>query len=60
MLHGVPRVATYEEAIESLEDCFGVQHLAVAYCSQLKARAQKAGESLQEFATAIEQVAHRA
>jgi hypothetical protein len=50
----------YEEAIEALEDHFGDQHLAAAYRSQLNAGTQKAGESLQEFATAIEQLAHRA
>jgi hypothetical protein len=60
VLHGVPRGATYEEAIEALEDRFGDQHLAAAYRSQLKARTQKAGESQQEFAIAIEQLAHRA
>jgi hypothetical protein len=55
VLHGVPRGATYEETIEALEDRFGDQHLAAAYRSQLKTRTQKPGESLQEFATAIEQ-----
>jgi hypothetical protein len=43
-----------------LEDHFGDQHLAAAYRSQLKTRTQKAGESLQEFATAIKQLAHGA
>jgi hypothetical protein len=60
VLHWVPRGATYEETIEALEDRFGDQDLAAAYRSQLKTRTQKAGESLQEFATAIEQLAHRA
>jgi hypothetical protein len=60
VLHGVPRGATYEETIEALEDRFGDQHLAAIYRSQLKTLTQKAGESLQEFATAIEQLAHRA
>jgi hypothetical protein len=60
VLHGVPRGATYEETIEALEDRFGDQHLAAAYRSQLKTRTQKAGESLQEFATAIEQLFLRA
>jgi hypothetical protein len=58
VLHGVPRGAMYEETIEALEDCFRDQHLAAAYRSQLKMRTQKAGESLQEFATTIEQLAH--
>jgi hypothetical protein len=50
----------YEETIEALEDHFGDQHLAAAYRSQLKTWTQKAIESLQEFATAIEQLAHHA
>jgi flagellar motility protein MotE (MotC chaperone) len=49
----------YEETIEALEDRFEDQHLADAYRSQLNTRNQKAGESLQEFATATEQLAHR-
>jgi hypothetical protein len=53
----VPAGATYEESIETLEDRFGDQHLAAAYRSQLNARTQIAGESPQEFATAIEQLA---
>jgi hypothetical protein len=60
VLHGVPRGATYEETIEALEDGFEDQHLAAAYRSQLKTQTQKPGESLQESATAIEQLAHRA
>jgi hypothetical protein len=60
VLHGVLRGATYEETIEALEDRFGDQHLAAAYRSQVKTRTQKAGESQQEFATAIEQLDHRA
>jgi hypothetical protein len=60
VLHGVPRGAAYEETIEALEDCFRDQHLAAAYCSQLKMRTQKPGDSLQEFTIAIEQLAHRA
>jgi hypothetical protein len=47
---------------EALEDCFVDQHLAVVYCIQLKMRTQRIRESLQEleFATAVEQLAHRA
>jgi hypothetical protein len=59
VLHGAPRGAMYEETFEALEDRFGDQHLAAAYRSQLKTQTQKAGESLQEFAAAIEQLAHR-
>jgi hypothetical protein len=57
-LHGVLKKATYEETLGALEDRFGDQHLAAAYRSQLKSRTQGVGESLQEFATAIEQLAH--
>jgi hypothetical protein len=49
VLHGVPKEVTYE-AIEALEDCFGDQHLAAAYGSQLKIRNYLVGESLKEFA----------
>jgi hypothetical protein len=55
--HGIPKGETYEEALQALEDCFGDQHFAAAYRSQLKARTQWVGESWQEFATTIE---HRA
>jgi hypothetical protein len=58
MLHGVPKGATCEETLKALEESFGDQHLAAAYCSQLKTRTQGVRESLQEFVTAIEQHAH--
>jgi hypothetical protein len=60
MLHGIPKGATYEEILQALEDCFGDEHFAAAYRSQLKVRTQKAGESLQDFATAIQQLVRRA
>jgi hypothetical protein len=60
VLHGIPTSATYEETLQALEDRFGDQHFAAAYRSQLKARKQEAGESLRDFATAIEQLAYRA
>jgi hypothetical protein len=60
VLHGIPINATYEETLQTLEDRFEDEHFAVAYRSQLKSRRQRAGESLQEFAIAIEQLAHRA
>jgi hypothetical protein len=60
VLHGIPTGATYEETLQALEDRFGDQHFAAAYRSQLKARKQEAGESLRDFATAIEQLAYRA
>jgi hypothetical protein len=52
LLHGAPKGAIYEETLEALEDYFG-DHLATAYCSQLKIRTQGIGESLQVFATAM-------
>jgi len=52
--------ATYEDIVESLRDRFGDHQLAVAYRSQLKARVQATGETLREFAAAIQQLAHRA
>jgi hypothetical protein len=51
---------TYEETLHALEDRFGDQHFVAAYHCQLTSRTQKAGESLQDFVTAIEQLAHRA
>jgi hypothetical protein len=35
VLHEVPKGATYEETLETLEDRFGDQHLESAYRSQL-------------------------
>jgi hypothetical protein len=60
VLHGIPRNATYDETLLDLEDRVGDQHFAAAFRSQLKTRTQRAGESQQKFATAIEQLAHRA
>jgi hypothetical protein len=57
VLHGVLIRTTYEENFEALEDCFRDQHLAAAYLSQLKMRTQDVRESLQEFVTAVEQLA---
>jgi hypothetical protein len=48
------------EILQALEDCFGEEHFAAAFRSQLKARTQKAGETLQDFATSIQQLARRA
>jgi hypothetical protein len=58
--YGIPADTTYEETHQALEDRFGDQHFAVAYRYQLTTRTQKARESLQDFATAIEQLACRA
>jgi hypothetical protein len=38
-------------------EALGNQHLDGVYCSQLRTRTQYACESLQEFATAVEQLA---
>jgi len=53
ILHTVPAETTYEDIVESLWDRFGDQLLAAAYRSQLKARVQASGETLQEFVAAI-------
>jgi hypothetical protein len=49
-----------QETTEALESCYGAHHLATEYHSQLKARTQLVGESLQEFATTVEQLTHGA
>jgi hypothetical protein len=58
VLYGIPADTTYEETLQALEDHFGDQHFAAAYYCQLTTRTQKAGESLQDFAMAIEQLSH--
>jgi len=60
ILHTVPAEATYEDIVESLWGRFGDHQLAAAYRSHLKARVQASGKTLQEFAAAVEQLAHRA
>jgi hypothetical protein len=60
VLYGIPTSTTYEKTLQALEDRFGDQNFSAAYRCQLTSRTQKAGESLQDFATAIEQLAHRA
>jgi hypothetical protein len=56
----VPAKATYQDVIGALRDRFGDHQLAAAYRSQLKARVQISGETLQEFVAAAEQLAHLA
>jgi hypothetical protein len=56
--HSIPTEARYEDNVEVLEDHYGVYQLPAAYCSHLKAMTQLSGESLQEFAATIEQLAH--
>jgi hypothetical protein len=60
ILHSVPAEASYEDIVGALRDRFGDHQLAAAYRSHLKARVQMGGETLQEFAAAVEQLAHRA
>jgi hypothetical protein len=60
VLYGIPKNVTYEETLQALQDRFGDQHFAALFRSQLKTRIQRAGESLQGFAIAVEQLAHRA
>jgi hypothetical protein len=54
ILHTVAAEATYEDIVGALRDRFGDHQLAAAYRAQLKARAQASGETLQEFAAAVE------
>jgi uncharacterized protein YhaN len=60
VLHSVLAEASYEDIVGTLQDRFGDHPLAAAYRSHLKARVQTGGETMQEFAVAIEQLAHRA
>jgi hypothetical protein len=59
VLYGIPKSTTYEETLQALEDRFGDQHFSAAYRCQLTTRTQKAVESLQDFATAIERATQR-
>jgi hypothetical protein len=60
VLYGIPKNTTYEETLQALQDRFGDQYFAALFRSQLKTRIQRAGESLQDFAIAVEQLAHHA
>jgi hypothetical protein len=60
VLPGIPTHTTYGDTLQALEDRFVDQNFAAAYRCQLTTRTQKAGECLQDFATAIELLAHRA
>jgi hypothetical protein len=57
-LPGIPTNTTYENTLQALEDRLGDQHFAIVYRCQVTTRTQKAGESLQDFATAFEFLAH--
>jgi hypothetical protein len=58
ILHTVPAEAMFEDIVRALRDRFGDHQLAAANWSQLTARAQASGETLQEFSAAMEQLAH--
>jgi len=60
IIRTVPAEATYEDIVDSLRNRFADHQLAAAYRSQLKTRVKASGETLQEFAAAVEQLAHRA
>jgi hypothetical protein len=57
-LHTMLAEVMYEDTVGALWDCFGDHQLAADYGSQLKVRVQGSGETLQEFAAAVEQLAH--
>ena len=60
ILHIAPAEATFEDIVQSLRDRFVDYQLATAYRSQLQARVQASGKTLQEFAATVEQLAHGA
>jgi hypothetical protein len=59
VLYSIPTDVTYKENLKALEDCFGDQHFAAAFHSQIKTRTQRSWEFLRHFAMAVEQHAHR-
>jgi hypothetical protein len=59
-LHYVPAGVTYEDFVRALKGCCRDHQLVADYWPQLKARTQMSGESLQQFAAAVDQVAHQA
>ncbi|XP_069682596.1 fibronectin-binding protein PlpA-like [Periplaneta americana] len=59
ILHSVPEDGTAAEIMAALEGRYGDHQLAAAFRTQLKTRVQQSGESLQEFAMAVEQLAHK-
>jgi hypothetical protein len=60
ILQTVLTEATYEDIVGAFRDRFGDHQLAAAYRSQLKARVLTSGETLREFAAAVEKMARRA
>jgi hypothetical protein len=60
VLHSVPAETSYEDIVGELRYRFGDHQLAAAYRSYLKGRVLTGGETLQEFAAAVEQLTHQA
>ena len=60
ILHNVPAEATYDDIVGAFRDRYGEHQVAAAYRPQLKGRVHKSGETLQDFAAAVEQLANRA
>jgi hypothetical protein len=60
VLHVAPAEASYEDIVQPMRDRFVDYQLAAAHRSQLKARVQASGKTLQEFAATVEQLAHGA
>lgn len=60
VLYGIPTNPTDGKTLQALEDCFGAQHFAAADRCQLTTRTQRAGESLRDFTTAVQQLEHLA
>ena len=60
IFHSVPEDGKATEIMAALEGRYGDHQLAAAFRTQLKTRVQQSGESLQEFAMAVEQLAHKA
>jgi hypothetical protein len=58
ILHGIPTRAMYKRVTEVLENCYSDHHLKAAFHSKLKRRALIGGESLQESAAIIDDLAH--
>ena len=54
ILHAVPSEATLEDMVGAFRDRFGEHQLAAAYRLQLKSRVHKSGETLQDFAAAVQ------
>jgi hypothetical protein len=60
VLHTAPAGAIYEDIDGALMGRYGDHQLTAAYRVQLKVRTKLIFESLQEFAAAVKQLAHRA